>query len=112
VEITVNRTGTVNTRTGVATISGTFTCSNGDFIDILVDASQSVGRFTVRGFGETFEEGVCDGSAHPWTAQVFPDNGKFAGGKALAVSTGFSCGVFDCGEGFAEQLVMLRGTRK
>jgi len=109
VDLTVNRTGTVNTRTGVATISGTFTCSNADFIDIFVNASQNVGRFTIRGSGESFVGGLCDGTAHPWSADVSGDNGKFAGGKSMTVSDGFACGPLECFDSFVQQVVMLRG---
>jgi hypothetical protein len=108
-DVTVNRTGTVNTKTGIATISGTFTCSNADFADIFIDASQSVGRFTIRGSGEFFDVDVCDGTTHTWSAEVFPDNGKFAGGKALAVTFPFACGPIECFDGFAEQTVQLKG---
>jgi hypothetical protein len=109
VNITVNRYGTVNTRTGVATISGTYTCTNGDFVDIFVDARQPVGRFLILGSGEFFEFGNCNGSSHSWSAQVFPSNGKFAGGKTLTVNFATACGIFECGFGYAEQKVQLRG---
>jgi hypothetical protein len=112
VAITANRIGTVNTRTGVATISGTFTCTNGDFIDVFVDARQSVGRFVVEGFGEFFEFGTCDGTARAWSAEVVSQNGKFAGGKTMTLNFATSCGAFECAYGFAEQTVMLRGTRR
>src|SRR6476661_6061757 len=36
VDIMVNRTGTVDAHTGIATISGTFTCSNGSSLDVFV----------------------------------------------------------------------------
>jgi hypothetical protein len=112
VDITVNKYGTVNTRTGVATISGTYTCTNGDFIDVFGSARQAVGRFFVNGFFGFFDFGTCDGSTHLWSAQVFGDNGKFAGGKAMTVTFGLSCGVFECAEGYSEQVVQLRGGRK
>ena len=112
VEITVNRFGTVNARTGVATISGTYTCTNGDFIDVFVDARQNVGRFTILGSGEFFDFGTCDGTPHTWAADVFPQNGKFAGGKTLTLNFATSCGIFECGFGFAEQKVQLRGGHK
>lgn len=111
VEITVNPTGTVNTRTGVAHISGTFSCTNGDFIDVFVEAQQNVGRFAIFGSGEFFDSGTCDGASHSWSADVFPQNGKFAGGKSMTVTDGFSCGPFECADGFAEQTVQLRGGR-
>jgi hypothetical protein len=109
VDITVNRLGTFNSRTGVATISGTYTCDNADFIDVFIDARQKVGRFTVVGFGEFFDFDTCDGESHTWSAEVFPDNGKFAGGKTLTLAFAFACGAFECAESFVEQTVQLRG---
>lgn len=112
VELTVDPYGRVDARTGVATISGTYTCSGGDFIDVFGDVRQNVGRFTISGSFGFFDFGTCDGQPHLWTADVFPFNGKFAGGKTLTVAWGFSCGVFECSEGYAEQTVQLRGGRK
>jgi len=112
VDITVNPTGTVNARTGVVTISGTYTCTNGDFIDVFVDARQNVGRFTILGFGEVFDRGTCDGEPHIWSADVVPVNGKFAGSKAMTVTEAISCGPsFECAHGFVEQTVKLRPDR-
>ncbi len=109
VDITINRIGTVNARTGIATISGTVTCTNGEFIDVFVNARQSVGRFVVTGDGFFFDFGTCDGDPRDWSVEVVPFNGKFAGGRAMTVAFGFSCGLFECSDGFAEQTVMLRG---
>ena len=112
VDITVNRFGTVNAQTGVATISGTYTCTDGDFIDIFVDARQNVGRFAILGSGGFFDFGTCDGTAHTWSADIFPQNGKFKGGKTLTLNFATSCGLFECGFGFAERTVQLRGGKK
>jgi hypothetical protein len=109
VDITLNKVGRVNAKTGVATISGTYTCSNADFIDAEIDASQRAGRVIISGFGAFFDSGTCDGTSHDWSAQVFGDNGRFVGGKAMTVTFAFACGAFDCAEGFAEQTVRLRG---
>jgi hypothetical protein len=109
VDITVNRLGTFNARTGVATISGTYTCNNADFIDVFIEARQNVGRFTVVGFGGFFDSGTCDGEPRTWSADVSPENGKFAGGKTMTLAFAFACGAFECAEGFAEQTVRLRG---
>ena len=111
-EFTVNRFGTVNAKTGVARISGTYSCTNGDFIDIFVDARQNVGRFAIFGSGGFFDFGTCDGTSHNWSAEVFPQNGKFAGGKALTLNFATSCGAFECAFGFVEQTVQLRGGKK
>jgi len=112
IDFTVNRYGKFNSKTGTATISGTFTCSNGEFIDLFGEANQKVGRGSVLGSFEFFEFGTCDGTSHTWSAEVFPFNGKFAGGKALTITIAFSCGVFECSEGFAQQTVQLRNGGK
>jgi hypothetical protein len=111
VDITVNRYGRFNSKTGTATISGTYTCSNGDFIDIFVDARQRVGRFFIFGSGAFFDFGTCDGTPHTWSAEIFPQNGLFKGGKTLTLNFATSCGAFECGFGFAEQTVQLRGKK-
>jgi hypothetical protein len=113
VDIAVNRFGQVNARTGVATISGTYTCTNGEFIDVFVDARQNVGRFfSIFGFGAFTDFGTCDGASHTWAADVFPQSGKFGGGKALTVTFAFACGAFECADGFVETTIQLRGGPK
>jgi hypothetical protein len=109
VDFTVNSTGAFNSKTGAATISGTYTCTNGDFIDVQVQASQTVGRFIITGFGEFFDFGTCDGVSRNWAADVFGQNGKFGGGKAMTVSLAVACGAFECATGFNEQTVQLKG---
>jgi hypothetical protein len=109
--LTVNTTGTFNSRTGTATISGTYECTNAFFVDIFGDVTQRVGRFTVHGVFETFNV-ECDGVVHPWSAEVVPENGTFAGGKALTVAIGFSCGIQFCTDVFVEQTVQLKGGGK
>lgn len=106
---TVDPFGTFNSKTGIATISGTYSCSNGDFLSANVDARQNVGRFSIIGSGSFFASGTCDGALHTWSADVFPQNGKFAGGTAMTVAFAYACGAFNCGYGFAEQTVHLRG---
>jgi hypothetical protein len=112
VDITVNSVGEVNPRTGVAKISGTYTCSNGYYVDIYVSARQNVGRFSINGDGYFFDFDTCDEVPHKWTTEIFPYSGKFAGGKAMTVTNASSCGIYECSYGYAEQTVMLRGVRK
>ena len=111
VDVTVNPSGTFNSRTGVATISGTYTCTGGDFIEVFVDANQRVGRGSVLGSGFFFDYSTCDGTSHTWSAEIYPQNGKFAGGKAMTVTFGYTCGIFECSIGYAEQIVVLKGRR-
>ena len=106
--VTVNPTGTFNTKTGAATVSGTVTCSGAaDFAFMEVQLSQSVGRFIVRGFGGI--EVTCDGLTRPWSLPVLGDNGTFAGGKALSATFATACGAFNCGIDFQESSIQLKG---
>ena len=54
----------------------------------------------------------CDGEVHRWSAEVFPENGTFAGGKAMTVAIGFSCSILFCTDAFVEQAVQLKGGGK
>lgn len=110
IDLTVDKFGQFNPRTGSATISGTVKCTGSpaefSFLDVFV--RQVVGRFYIDGGG--FIEGfACDGTTEPWSAEVFGYNGIFKGGKALAVSFAFACGTFLCGVGFVERVVQLKG---
>jgi len=108
IDIALNRFGRVDSHTGIATVAGTYTCTNGDFLDVFVDASQKVGRGSVLGSG-SFESDTCDGEPHAWTVDLTPQNGRFAGGKTLTMTFAFSCGEILCTDGFFEQTIQLRG---
>jgi Family of unknown function (DUF6299) len=106
--LTVDPIGRFDSKTGTATLTGTYNCTNAFFTDISGSVRQAVGRFVIR--GTFFTGGVdCDGEAHTWTALVVADNGKFAGGKAMSVAFGFACGVPFCTSTLVEQAVQLKG---
>jgi hypothetical protein len=109
IDVTLDPIGQFHAGTGSATVSGTVTCSGAtDFAFLDVELRQAVGRVsTVSGLG--FTDVTCDGATHKWTVEVFPDNGKFAGGKAVEVTFAVACGVFECGFDFEQRTVMLRG---
>lgn len=88
-EISLNRYGSFESRSGAATVSGSITCSDGAEFSIFVDASQKVGRGSVTGFGGY--DGTCDGTIQHWSIVIQPGSGKFAGGKleATAFATAF-----------------------
>lgn len=110
VELTVDPVGYV-TKAGTALLSGTYTCTNASFVNAFGSLTQPVGRFAIEGsFG--FFAGGCDGTAQPWSAEVFPFSGKFAGGRSAAVTLSFACGAFECAFGYTEQQVFLRGLRR
>jgi hypothetical protein len=110
--LTVNPRGTFDSHTGGARISGTVTCTGEaefSFIDVFV--RQKVGRLFIDGSG--FIEGfTCDGTTQPWSADIFPFNGVFKGGRAITVTFAVACGAFQCGEGFDESIVMLSAKKK
>jgi hypothetical protein len=108
VDVTVDATGHFDAQSGSATITGTVTCTGvADFSFIDVEVRQAVGRFVVTGFGST--DFACDGTTQSWSVEVFPDNGLFKGGRAVAVTFAVACGAIDCGEDFEEQIVRLHG---
>ena len=106
VDVTVNPKGKVD-KSGTAWVSGSYTCTDADYIELDGELHQSVGRFTVNGYGFVFDEGTCDGTAHDFTMGITGENGKFAGGKAASIVFTFACGAFDCADGYVEQKVQL-----
>jgi hypothetical protein len=107
VSLTVNPTGKVNPKTGEATISGTITCSStAEFSELSVSLRQSVGRFTIRGFG--FDAPTCGPTATDWFVSVVGENGKFGPGRASADVSAFACDAASCGEASVVANVRLR----
>jgi hypothetical protein len=95
VDLEVNPTASLDRRTGVATISGTLTCSGASEAFVHVSVSQRVGRFTISGANFTLM-GPCDGAPHPWSLEVEGSNGTFAGGRAQVDGFASACGPFGC----------------
>jgi hypothetical protein len=83
---TVNPIGSVDARTGMATVSGTYSCNLASTVDTVeLFLAQPVGRFIVNGQGALFPSEACSpGISYPWTLQVRSLNGKFGGGRATA----------------------------
>ena len=110
--LVVNPRGVFNSHTGSATIRGTVTCSGEaefSFIDVFV--RQKTGRLFID--GEGFIEGfTCDGTTQAWAVEVFGFNGVFKGGRTATVTFAVACGIFECGVGFDESVVMLSAKKK
>jgi hypothetical protein len=110
INVTVDPVGSVDGRTGVASITGTYTCLNSSAVFVSVGLNQVVGRFTVNGFGAAAVDQNCDGASHTWSAALTEANGKFAGGKAEATVVGFACAPgMPCAFDTVEQQIRLRG---
>jgi len=89
-------------------VSGTVTCTgtNVDFAFIDLQLQQRVGRVVINGFGSI--DFACDGDTHPWSVEVFAENGLFRGGHAATLTFAFACNPIFCGEAFEEATVKLR----
>ena len=83
---TVSPIGSVNARTGIATVNGTYSCNLPSTIDsVELFLAQPVGRIIVNGQGAIQPgTGCVPGISYPWTLEIRSMNGKFAGGKATA----------------------------
>jgi hypothetical protein len=107
IDVTVDPIGRFTT-SGTATISGSVTCSGDvEFSFVDVQMTQSVGRFSITGFGSV-EDFVCDGTVQPWSVEVFPFNGLFRGGRAVVATFAVACDAFGCVEEFDETRIRLR----
>lgn len=106
VDVTVDPSATV-AKDGSVTLTGTYSCTDADWVDIEASLTQTVGRFKINGYGYvSFDQ--CDGEPHAFDLNVTGDNGTFAGGKAASVAWTWACGAFDCAEDYDEQTVRLR----
>jgi hypothetical protein len=104
--LTINPSGSVDAKTGVATISGTVSCAEpaSGFLDGRVQ--QRIGRTLITAF--FFTEFECDGVT-PWQVQVRADNGLFTGGQ---VQVSVAALAFDRDATEASATVRLKGKGK
>lgn len=94
-------------RAGVATISGTVSCTGSNWVYIEVGVRQSVGRFAVSGWG--YDEPGCSPEPTAWQTRVSAWNGKFAGGKAQVSLFAGTCNDDDeCDSVAIERQIRLR----
>jgi hypothetical protein len=105
VDLTVDRRAGFDPSTGIATLRGTVNCTGTDVAFIEAQLRQQVGRFAIVGYGAIVA--TCDGTDQPWSMDVYPENGKFAGGKAASVTFAIACGAFDCGFDYEERTVQI-----
>lgn len=90
----VIRSVTINPQTKVATVKGAVTCARGDFLDVDVEVSQTVGRLhTVRADG--FKELACDGRVR-FTLRLRNVEGRLGPGDARVDAFAFTCNPDEC----------------
>jgi hypothetical protein len=79
VSVRINREGSINPETGVATIRGRVTCSQPAFFEGGGWVQQQRGSVLVT--GSYFITGDCDGVTH-WEAEAVADDWRFVSGRA------------------------------
>lgn len=109
VDIAVDPVARFDPRTGAATFTGTYTCSDADVVQAVGQVDQSVGRTTVTAMFSLSDSGTCDGTAHTWSASAVPADGAFVGGRASSLTFAFACGDLECASDLESRTVMLRG---
>jgi hypothetical protein len=110
---TFDGSGTVDPITGIATVSGTATCSrspqffslSGELIQVISNRATLSGSF--------FAQITCEGgTSAAWSATVSSFNGRFKAGKADASLSGFACDNFgSCAGAGAARSIQLRAKK-
>jgi hypothetical protein len=104
VELSVDRFGRFDPKTGVATVTGTLTCPDG--FSGTVSGSLSQRSTTARTF---LNPNVpCNGAAKQWSVTFTPLNGKFEGGPADASVDAVVCLPRGCIADHADRSIILR----
>jgi hypothetical protein len=78
VGVTIDPVGTINLSTGVATISGTVTCSRSAFFELGGSVAQRKAEVSQGGLFASFD---CDGVTH-WEGEVAAESGRLLPGRA------------------------------
>jgi hypothetical protein len=89
-DVSVSGQGTVNGRTGVATVSGTVSCSRPISLELNGTLRQQfAGRVYISGPVSFHVD--CAAPSTRWSATVIGDNGHFAAGSATLSVSAFGC---------------------
>lgn len=105
--VTIDPNVSLDAATGALTVSGTVTCNvPADFVDVNLEASQTTGRFTVRGFAFT-SVGCAPGDPVPWSADVSGEE-PFGTGATTITAAAFGCDPFSCDETVATVSLRIR----
>jgi hypothetical protein len=96
--------GSVEPKTGVATIKGTLVCSGPGLVDIAGELQERNGHTLVRGFFSVQVD--CSQNMSTFTTTVTPSNAGYVPGKASIVDVSVSgCGANGCDSEFLEGVV-------
>jgi hypothetical protein len=112
VSVTTDPVGFVDTQTGVATVSGTVTCPEGEFTNGGAGGDVAVSqlfahRVFIVAYG-SFPVLACTGTAMQWSVTVTGGNGRLAPGPAHVDLS--ACTLNECGSASAD--IRLKAARK
>ena len=107
--LTVDGSGKASAKTGVATVSGTVSCSRAASVEVSGTLSQTfANRVTISG---PFSVNVsCSAPSVVWSANVTASNGKFGAGQASAQVNASGCEL-SCHSASATTAVRLTGAK-
>ena len=91
-------------KTGLATVQGEVSCNRPSSVSLFGVLEQITGHSVVRGGGSGFAS--CNESPRTWSAEVFPESGKFKTGFAKVRASFFGC-EFNCVFGEVSQNVTV-----
>lgn len=108
VSATINAKGTLLPK-GKAEVSGTFTCTNAQVLEVDGQLRQIWQRVKINGYFTSFQQGdnICDGKSHTWSRVVTSHNGFYAAGDATVRISAVACGLLDCKATQSRQHVTL-----
>lgn len=111
VTLGVTSFGSVNERTGVATITGTYSCLNADFLNVYAEVLQRSGPFLADALNSIRFAATCDGNFHTWSADLYPfDLRRLHGGRAIATALAYSSGPYGSGYSpYVDHGIILQG---
>jgi hypothetical protein len=106
VDLTIGANGSV-TRSGVATVRGTATCTGAPSLSLEIEVKEQVGRKIFTGFGEASLDS-CSSQGTDWEVSVTAEDGKFGSGKVTVNAFAVGCNVAECAEDSESRQVSLK----
>jgi hypothetical protein len=106
-QFVLGSSGRVDSKAGVASLSGTLRCSRATTVYVSGTLSQVIARRVTIG-GNLFGPVACSPDGNPWSLDVSSPNGRYIAGKASADLTAANCD-YNCHFEHRAQTVTLRG---
>ena len=107
--VSIDGFGSVNSKSGVATVDGSVSCNRANTVFISGELIQTIAnRAELR--GSFFTQVECPAATVTWSASVTAQNGRFKAGKATVGASAFACDQFSsCDFEFSARDIQLRG---